>query len=219
MVIVAKNFEHLKNIIKEQIDIHGNQCDLNHIDISKVMHIDSLFVSYPEFNGDISKWNTSHVKTMNTTFQGSKFNGDISNWDTSNVTEMMALFYQSEFNGDISNWDVSKVKEMRYLFLGSSFNGNISKWDVSHVKKMNAMFIKSKFCGDLTNWTPYHADVTAMFDNTSAHIPYWYHANSGLGRKKIITKHLVEIKKIQDFHEQLEAIALEKNSLSHKVKI
>ena len=39
-----------------------------------------------EFDGDISKWNTSNVINMSGLSHGAdKFNQDISEWDTSNV--------------------------------------------------------------------------------------------------------------------------------------
>ena len=47
----------------------------------------------------------------------SKFNQDISNWDVSKVKNMNTMFYGcSKFNQDISNWDVSKVKSMYGIF-------------------------------------------------------------------------------------------------------
>jgi hypothetical protein len=35
---------------------------------------------HSQFNGDISKWDVSHVVSMGDMFRGSKFDGDISNW-------------------------------------------------------------------------------------------------------------------------------------------
>ena len=105
--IVARDKEHLIELINNEIKINSYECDLNHIDVSNIKNISYLF---------------NH----------SKFNGDISQWDVSNVKDMDGMFYQSDFNSDISQWDVSNVKSMSYMFYKSNFNGDISQWDVSN---------------------------------------------------------------------------------------
>ena len=67
---------------------------------------------------------------MDYLFIESIFNGDISEWDVSNVKSMYSMFSSSEFDGDISKWNVSKVTDMRYMFQGCPFNHDISMWDV-----------------------------------------------------------------------------------------
>ena len=89
--IVAKNKKHLYSLILEEINNNGLDCDLNHIDVSNVTNMASMF-------------------------QGSRFNGDISKWDVSNVTDMWRMFYHSKFNGDISKWDVINVTIMYGMF-------------------------------------------------------------------------------------------------------
>ena len=44
---------------------------------------------------------------MSSMFYMSDFNGNISKWDTSNVTNMADMFAYSTFNGNISKWDTS----------------------------------------------------------------------------------------------------------------
>ena len=49
--IVAKNKEHLKELIKSHIENYGETCDLNHIDVSEVTNMNYVF-AYSRFNGD-----------------------------------------------------------------------------------------------------------------------------------------------------------------------
>lgn len=60
--IKARNHAHLKRIVQEHLLVHGLACDLNHIDVS-VSNLNGLF-QQTDFNGDISKWDTSNVQDM-----------------------------------------------------------------------------------------------------------------------------------------------------------
>ena len=88
--------------------------------------------SFSNFNGDISKWNTSQVTSMRAMFyKGFDFNQDIGSWDVSQVTDMYQMFYQAHaFNKDIESWDVSQVTNMASMFhSASAFNRDIiSSW-------------------------------------------------------------------------------------------
>lgn len=161
--------ETIHQIVKKELDRLGHDADLNHIDVSRVTNIESLFSclepgptspsrspslgpKYIDINPDISKWNTSNIKRMDRTFQWCEnFNCDISGWDVSNVIDMDFMFVGcKKFNQDISCWDVKNVESMAYMFKDcSNFNQNLSNWGVTKVKYMFAIFgncpIKKEF--------------------------------------------------------------------------
>jgi len=148
--IVANNW-NVRDVVKSEIERLGYKADLNHIDVSGVTEMNSLFEGL-QFNGDISKWNVGNVENMNWMFSFSKFNRDISNWDVSNVVNMFGMFSNSKFNQDISNWDVSNVKYMNFMFYKSQFNQDISGWDVGNVNNMYKMFINTPFDKNIDMW-------------------------------------------------------------------
>ena len=109
--LVAKDKKHLKSLIHQEMEKNGPNCDLNHIDVSNVIDMASMF------------WN-------------SKFNGDISNWDVSNVIHMRSMFYNSNFNQDISKWDVSNVTVMFSMFINTQ-NPTGFKWNFEKLLMVN----------------------------------------------------------------------------------
>ena len=64
--IVARDRDHLRQIVFESIEKYGPNCDLNFIDVSQVTDMYCIF-SGPNsvFNGDISGWDVSNVELMN----------------------------------------------------------------------------------------------------------------------------------------------------------
>ena len=104
-----------------------------------VTDMSKMFYGCKQFNGELSKWDTSNVTDMELMFEDCKsFNGDLSNWNTSNVHNMSKMFGGcNEFNGDLSKWDTSDVTNMSRMFLGCiNFNGDLSNWDTSKVQNM-----------------------------------------------------------------------------------
>ncbi len=163
-----KDIAELKTLIKKLIKERGNNADLNDICTSEIETMYTLFNEFTEFNGDISKWDVSNVKTMGYMFSYCQFSGDISKWDVSGVVSMGSMFRSAKFNGDISKWDVSSVQDMAYLFSASSFEGDISEWNVSNVTNMNNMFSGTIFNGDISKWDVSNVqDMSGIFNTSS----------------------------------------------------
>ena len=149
-----KTKDELQKIIIERIKKEGMECDLNDIDVSKIIDMSHLFDAgdwlygdtiFKDFNGDISLWNVSNVTNMYAMFNRcEKFNCDLSDWDVSNVEDMGIMFNGCEkFNGDLSRWDVSKVKTIAYMFHEcKKFNCDLSHWNMSNVENMYNAFLE-----------------------------------------------------------------------------
>jgi len=97
------------------------------------------------------------VASMYSMFYSSQFNGDISKWNTTNVTDMFQMFRDSVFDNDISKWDVSNVKIMRNMFEGSAFNQDISSWEPKNLTHNRDIFDGSEL--KRYNTLPYWATV------------------------------------------------------------
>lgn len=108
--IVAQNDDHLIRLIKKEMKRHGCQCNLNHIDVSKITNMAGLFID-SDFNGDVSGWDISHVDNMAAMFAGSKFSNDLSIWKPYNLRIDGTMFLNCP--ATIPYWFGIKDKEER----------------------------------------------------------------------------------------------------------
>ena len=169
--LFPKDKYELIDMIKKEMDKNGNECSLNHIDISKITNMNYLFSgpSLVNFNGDISGWDTSNVERMAGMFSNSKFNNNsICDWDVSNVKSMALMFHSNQvFNQNINDWDVSNVTDMEGMFCNNiNFNQSLDKWDVSSVTNMGSMFENSIFNQDISKWDVSNVErMEGMFED------------------------------------------------------
>ena len=102
-----------------------NNLDTN-VDTSNVTNMVWMFFGNSKLTsvGDLSKWNTSNVTSMDTMFFESNLTsvGDLSKWNTSNVTNMDGMFGGSQLTsvGDLSQWNTSNVTSMDTMFFESN---------------------------------------------------------------------------------------------------
>lgn len=98
--------------IHKTISEEGYNCDLNYIDVSGLTDLSDLFYYIPDFDGDISMWDTSNLVNARNMFFSSKYtgrNGDISDWDVKKLVFGGRMFYGSKFDGDISAWELNSL--------------------------------------------------------------------------------------------------------------
>ncbi len=78
-LVVARNRQHLEELIDRAFMWGGIHADLNHIDVSGIKDLSGLFMN-KQFEGTLDKWDVSNATNMGRMFQNCTFNGDISKW-------------------------------------------------------------------------------------------------------------------------------------------
>lgn len=152
-----KNTDELRLLVKQNIEMNGNECDLNHIDVSKITDFTAVFKNL-SFDGDISNWDVSNAINMSMMFDKSEFTGknsDLTKWNVSKVECMYRTFAFCPFNGDISTWDMHNVTDIYGMFRNSLFdgrNGSIDNWDVSNVTVADDVFKDSPLENNPPKW-------------------------------------------------------------------
>ena len=154
--------------VRSEISRLGTDANLNHLDVSEITNMFSLFCA-TGFCGDVSLWDVTNVSVMEGMFAHTKFNGDLSLWDTKNLKNANSMFMGSNFNSDIRNWNVENFRYMNLMFASTPFNYDISGWQLYKPIGMSNMFwgCDITFCMDkLAERITENTDVTGILDNT-----------------------------------------------------
>lgn len=149
--IPVTSTEELSKYIDDAMAKNGAQCNLNHLDVSRIECFDGLF-AHSAFNGDISGWDVSGAKSMALMFQASPFNGDLSRWNVARVEDMSHMFHNAAFNQDLSQWNPVKLYKAQGMFDGSAFSGDVSNWCPPDMTITTRMFATPAFHGNLSKW-------------------------------------------------------------------
>ncbi|MCA0153958.1 BspA family leucine-rich repeat surface protein [Winogradskyella vincentii] len=97
-------------------------------DMTNIETIRGMFAYTPNFNKDISSWDTSNISYMGSAFFGSGFNQNIGNWDVSNVSFLQDMFREAfNFDQPLDNWNVSNVTNAGSMLLAT--NMSIENYD------------------------------------------------------------------------------------------
>ncbi len=192
----------LKNLVRDTIETHGPECNLNHILVDRLMNFADVFKD-TTFNGDISEWNTQHMVLANSMFENCPFSGDLSRWNTRSLRQGDRMFFNSKFTGNISTWNVASLENATSMFEGSCFNGDISKWDTRCLKVTDRMFAESTFNGDLSKWNVAAANkgsMVEMFDHAafSGDLSQWRITPDQTGIHRLLTGNFNGIPPLSD---------------------
>jgi len=117
--------------------------DFEVLDTISVTSLDNLFRDSPDFNINISNWNTSNVVSLKSTFENCiSFDQDLSGWDTAKVTTINSVFLGAKvFNSPVNTWDVTNVIDASGAFMNATkFSQNIWNWKMSSCKDFTNMF-------------------------------------------------------------------------------
>ena len=103
-------------------------------DLSQATSIERVFEYVESIIGDLNKGDVSHIENFSSAFHDSQFNGDISRWNTSRVTNMESMFFQAaSFDQNLSQWNISQLKSAYSMFNESglspkNFTATLDGW-------------------------------------------------------------------------------------------
>ena len=164
------------------IKMNIGKINFEEFDNSNVLDMSYMFWGYYEMDGitpvpqetlDLTKFNTSKVKTMKDMFYNSGVSTlDLSNFDTSEVTDMSNMFVNMY---NIEELDVSNFNTTNLQYAVSMFQGNRAKkidlhgWQNNNLKDIRSMFSLSGAKEiDLTNFrTPKVENMGFLFKDAA----------------------------------------------------
>ena len=119
--------------------------DISGWNVSNVTSINSMFCE-SEFtgkNGIFSLEKGNKVEDMSYVFYDSYFDGDLSGWNVSNVKSIHNMFSYSDFTGKNGMFRLekgNKVEDMSDMFCDSPFEVDINDWEVNGYCNLINMF-------------------------------------------------------------------------------
>src|SRR5690625_1458229 len=140
-----------------------------------------MFRDTETFDQDLSSWDVSRVRRMQSMFDGAKsFNSSLDNWtqgkDLADGCDLYSMFHDTEvFDQDLSSWDVSRVRRMQNMVHGAkSFNSPLDNWapgkDLANGCNLYSMFKESEvFNQNLSSWDVSRVhSLGTMFEKSKA---------------------------------------------------
>jgi hypothetical protein len=142
--IDVNSYKELARVVYSEIDRLGEDANLNHIDVSKIIHFNSLFEE-STFQGDISQWDMSNAITTDRMFAHSAFKGDISNWKLNRLQTASSMFIASANASDFTKWHLPSLVISSAMFQGSKCTRGVGSLNPDTLEEADSMY------GDLSN--------------------------------------------------------------------
>ena len=164
-----------------------NEYEINNNNLNYYTNLEHMFSGCSSLIHllDVSKWDTSDVKSMSYMFNGCKsllLLPDISTWNTKNLINASYIFKECKsltFLPDISKWNTNKLKLISSMFSGCSSLTNLpdrAKWNINYVEIENLFEYCSSLNSlpDLSKWKiDNNINMNSIFDgcNSLTYLP------------------------------------------------